>query len=477
MGFGGDGHPRRYWNAGPGAADLPLLVKSGVMGTGEIRRDRDGMWSEFYESVAQRLAPTSRGLSRDVIGKLQIVLLTMFAGYLVAAVYYYWQAVYLGNKYPLNTFLCVPEARFSDYDNMILMCRNLDPYHDHSRSGYPPLANLFYYLFSVLPEGRGFALYIAVPILFMMGTTYRHLSGLPVFYGIAASFALFVCSFPVLFAIDRGNLELWMMLASGVFLLLYDAPGSLARDLSCFALAAAIALKIYPFLFLLILLKDRRFTDFLKVLVLTGILTFLAASSFRFGALGAIADFRGMIAETDSLVKGTIVYARNNVGIYYAVVIVLKKLGFDDATEAFSSLYWIVAAAIMLIYGSIIASSRLRLWSCAACLTILMCLTPTLSNDYRMVQLLVPILLMLGSETPRTLPYRAICIIYALLLVPKNYWLLFPTYSPGDVGIASVINPALLFILLNLILFAERSQPAIRLTPLPRADGALGAVL
>lgn len=58
---------------------------------------------------------------------------------------------------------------------------------------------------------------------------------------------------------------------------------------------------------------------------------------------------------------------------------------------------------------------------------------------------------------------------FAFLLIPKNYWLLFPDSPPGDVGIASVVNPILLFALLNLILFAERepgvSRPGRRLLP------------
>lgn len=48
----------------------------------------------IYDRFLPQLVPTRLAVPADIVGKLRVLILTMFAGYLVAAVYYYWQAVY-----------------------------------------------------------------------------------------------------------------------------------------------------------------------------------------------------------------------------------------------------------------------------------------------------------------------------------------------------------------------------------------------
>ena len=386
--------------------------------------------------------------------KIEIILAVMTVGYIIAAIYYYWQAVYLARGYPHNTFLCVPWERFTDYDNMILMCRNLNPYHDHSRSSYPPLGSLYYYPFSKLSIQTGFAVFVAIPVLFLVLIIAWVLKSTPRFYRWATIVAL-LFSYPFLFAVDRGNSELWIMMSLGVFFLLYSSPKPWLRDVSGLALAIAIAFKFYPAPLLLISFKDRRYLDCAKTVLLAGLLTLFAAAFFQGGAAKALHDFREVLSATAEWAKDSVKHGANNLGVFYAVMIVLKKMNLESTSQVFMEKFWMLSLMLLGGYSLLIAKAQLSLWASATCLVILACLVPSISYDYRMVQLLVPLLLMLTVRTPCTAWHAVICILFGLLLVPKNYWLLFPEIPPGDVGIASVINPLLLFVLLNVILFSE----------------------
>lgn len=386
-------------------------------------------------------------------GKVKVALLVVLIGYGIAAVYYYWQAVYLGRGYPYNTFLSIPQDRFTDYDNMILMTQNLNPYHDHSRSGYPPFANLFFYMFSRLSLKEGLAVFILLPCVILLRVVYQHLWRLERSVRVLAALFLFLFSYPWLVAVDRGNLEMWIAMALALFFLNYESREPWRRDLACCGLAAAIAFKIYPLPLLLLPLKDRRFGDCAKVAGVALLLTLGAAGLFKGGPVLAIHDFQAMIAQTGDTVKNTIRYGVANVGLYYAGVIVLTKLSWSTAW--FGAHYWLFAVGFLVIYGTIIAFSRLSVWATGSSLVILACLVPSLSNDYRMAQLLIPFLLFLTSHTSAKRAYLIITALFALLLVPKNYLLLFPHVPPGDVGIASVINPIILIGLLNVILITE----------------------
>lgn len=385
------------------------------------------------------------------IKKLQVILFIMFVGFLIAGIYYYWQTVYLSRSYPYNTFLCVPWDRFTDYSNMVLMCADLNPYHTGSQSGYPPFGNFFFYLFSFLPVSFGFALFVTLPLFYLASTVFRLLQGLPTFFRFTASLA-FLFAYPVLFAFDRGNLDLWIMSALGLFLEFYESPSKRLRDLSVVGLAVAISLKIYPAPFLLLLLKERRYLDSFKVVVLIGFLTIFSASAFNGGAATAIVDFLRMLSTTGNEVKGRLLYASSNVGMFYAADIVFAKTALPAASDLLKGAYSIFSLCFLAFFLSLVAVSRLRAWASATCIAAVVCLVPSLSNDYRLLLLLMPLLMLINSRTPWNATHLAILCVFGLLLVPKNYLLLLPGVERGDIGISSILNPLLLIALLVLAL-------------------------
>jgi len=412
-------------------------------------------------SYIPQLSPRAPSSIENIWHKLSRILVVVAFGDLIAAVYYFWNSVYLGKPYPYNSFLSVPWDRFTDYDNMILMCRNLNPYQDFSRSGYPPFANLFYYCFSPFPIRIGYIVFLIPPVAFISWITFRELKGLPITKTLFVLFFISIFSYPFLYAFDRGNLELYLLIAVGTFLLFYESNDPILKNLSCIALAAAIGLKIYPAVFLLILFKDRRFREIVTVLLLCEVLTVGSACAFVGGAQNALLDLTEIIGETGRLLHDRLSFAHGNSGIFYGTVIVLKVFNLNSALEWFYQNYRLIASLLFIFYSAAILRARINLWESAVCVTCLFCLIPSLSNDYRTLQFTVPLLLFVTSATARNIRTSIASIVFGLLLVPRNYWILLPDVGPGDVGIGSVITPCLLLLLLNVVLFM--SSPRMNL--------------
>ena len=122
----------------------------------------------------------------SITNKLKLMLALVAVGYLGACFYCYLQGVYWGKPYPYNTFPHQPPwDRFMDYHNMILMCRNLNPYREGTRSGYPPFANIFFFPFTRLSTDTGFLIFVLVPIATALvgATALAHAgSGIPLFF-------------------------------------------------------------------------------------------------------------------------------------------------------------------------------------------------------------------------------------------------------------------------------------------------------
>jgi hypothetical protein len=216
----------------------------------------------------------------SVESKLKIMLTLVTAGYLAACIYCYLEGVYWGKPYPYNTFLYQPWDRFMDYHNMVGMCRNLDPYNEGTRSGYPPFANIFFFPFSRLSPDFGLLVFTLLPAATLALTSWHLLRSVPLFFRTGATVFLFLLSYPFLFAIDRGNLDLWIFVGVTIFLLNYGARSPFRRDIACSGLAFAISLKMYPITLLLLPAKDRRYLNCIKVGFLVAIISIASASFF-----------------------------------------------------------------------------------------------------------------------------------------------------------------------------------------------------
>ena len=219
-----------------------------------------------------------------------------------------------------STFLGIFHAQgdtlFSDFFRSVRDAATGSAVYSERRVIYPPLANALFWLISrVMPS-----VYLEAPAAQWSAWHFYPAAVLSVCLFLCLSLVLFVevlrrephsrflclllalflaASFPVLFLIERGNLVLLCLAALIVYSQNYGSESAVAREVGLFALAVATALKIYPLLFGLPLLGERRWRDAAHAAIYAFLL-FLIPSFF----------FGGPLFCAGWLVKNTL-YSRN----------------------------------------------------------------------------------------------------------------------------------------------------------------------
>jgi hypothetical protein len=84
---------------------------------------------------------------------IRTISIIVFCGIFFAIIRSYF-GDYLFHSYPKNTFLFIPEDRFADFYNMVLICSQNNPYFNAEpfASNYFPFANLVFYILSLMKQ-------------------------------------------------------------------------------------------------------------------------------------------------------------------------------------------------------------------------------------------------------------------------------------------------------------------------------------
>jgi hypothetical protein len=116
-------------------------------------------------------------------------------------------------------------------------------------------------------------LFFAITITLILLLLWR-MSG---FHGKDLLFFLVACALDgsVLYAFGRANVILLAFLFVLIFFWLKDSPNKLLRELSYLALGCASAIKVYPAMFALIFIRERRFLDLLRTALYSAVLVFV----------------------------------------------------------------------------------------------------------------------------------------------------------------------------------------------------------
>lgn len=219
---------------------------------------------------------------------------------------------------------------FMDFFNSLCDASTKDVYSERGVI-YPPLASILFYLFSkmVPPEYAAFdfesgkrhrfysqgssqllfLIFVIVFVILLAILLYSILQRkLTNIQAIAVSFFL-VFSFPTIYCIQRGNITLIALVLSLFFVFFRKSENKVIKELSFIALAIAAGLKIFPALFGLLLLTDKKYKEAIRLAVY-GIIAFFLPFAF-YGGFAGLTDllnnifrFSGMSTQSYS-VQGT----------------------------------------------------------------------------------------------------------------------------------------------------------------------------
>lgn len=376
-------------------------------------------------------------------------------GFFTAVAFHYINAFYGSKVYPENTFLCYGLGQqFKDFYDTLLIDQFLDPYYSSVYRGeYFPFSYVFFYPLTWLDKNLSLTIYY---LTFFIGYIYflkrycwlkngksidnqgvaRVYAGSHIWYNLLHLGILGFLTYPLLFAFERGNIEIFLFLLLIGFISCYQR-GYLRT--SYLFLSVATAFKLYPIVFCVLLWSDRRYKETFIVISLVLLLELLSMLLFQHSLKENWQTFKlimhGMsnhcTLEKDKCVQ----YSVSLWGLIktaYAFfapekILTLKKLHFYFySTVLFSA----------LIAGYVIFIEKL-FWKKVALLTFCMLLFPVVSYDYKLLHLYLPLFLFLQCKPARyDLLYAT---FFVLMFIPKNY----ASISEGHIGLESVSGPLL----------------------------------
>lgn len=401
----------------------------------------------FLASMIYRLQKKQKGTEVHFLASVILLAFVFFAFKSYAFSYY------LNAGYPLSTFLFRPEDRFNDFFNLINICKDNNPYMTNYffQSNYFPLANTFFWLVSKI--GTGFPVFLGYILIFVFFYFLFLRKVIVKDQSIGAVISLVIIgllNYPFLMNIDRGNLEAWMFMFLLAFFYFYDHGKTY---LAIFFLALTIAMKLFPAVFLILLLKDKRYKEILITVFIACLATFLSLLSFRGGLGSNITAMFDSFHTFNSLTSFE--GLQHNLSLFGFIkvwVIIGQKFsggGVDPAfvKEAVPFLYYSIGVfmAFFILVDYILIKKHER-WKDVMCLTIIMILFPNVSFDYRLIYLFIPLGYFLSRKI-RTQHDSFFLLLFSFLLIPQSYLYIF-----NDISVATLIYPAIMMIFMVLIL-------------------------
>lgn len=214
---------------------------------------------------------------------------------------------------------------------------------------------------------------------------------------------------PMLFLFERGNLMFITLGALLIFFSQIDSDKRFLRTIACISLAFASAMKLYPAVFTLLLVRKRRWHDVLLVVIVG--LALLLMPFAVFNGIGSIMSFIDGVRDSAQVELGLgCNYSLNNC-IRIAIALVL---GSNTQGNVFFSF----AALLITLCAYVVAKDD---WERTLALGIMCIWVPPFSYTYTLLILLPSFVLLIKSWTGRSKYQLLQLIILLALFVP------FPT--------------------------------------------------
>lgn len=297
-----------------------------------------------------------------------------------------------------NVYFYDPYDTFMDFYNSVI--HNRDPYTQTPLSIYPPLMYVIYLIIRhfipiELVDAGSFALRdsqigLMTYFIYSMILIYVFSWLLDWFYEGSKNkrkliLGCFLLSYPFVFCFERGNAIFIAFIFTLVFFLGYKSKRNVIRYVSYFALAIAAAIKIYPAIYGVLLLKKGKWKDVI-ICVVIGITVFFAPFLLLAGESRKIMTWINNILFTNGL------FGEFGYGIRHNIVAMFEALGiFMD-----SNLIYVGRIVLALMVISVIwiffKNKQMDEWKRVMLLTLLMIFIPGMSYSYVLIFLTIPIL-------------------------------------------------------------------------------------
>ncbi len=297
---------------------------------------------------------------------------------------------------------------------------------------YPPLVNLFYFFLSrLLPAGTtdnidfpgryivrngqlpllSYVLFTVAVVLFTVKVIEKYVarSSLPRSKALLAYTIVF--SYPSVYCIERGNITMLAAVLTLVFVMYRDSEKRYLRELSFIALAVAASIKIYPAVFGLLLIFDKKYKDAARLAVYGAVL--FIVPFFFYDGFTSIYQFVKKILDFSD--KKAVFFGVGQVSVKN--IAALLGLVFDFTGDTVRRVGGTLFPLTQFLALFAAATVPLK-WQKAAALTYFMINFAAVSQAYSVLFLVVPFLMLLSGGEPLRRIDRVYLVVFALFFVP-----------------------------------------------------------
>ncbi len=403
---------------------------------------------------------SSNKLTRE--NKLIILAIFMASAFLICLAINFYRGYYQGKPYPYNSFLFDPYYRFSDFYTVLDETQGMNPYGKFISGQYPFLLVLGSF-FSFIKLEVSIVVYFLSFIIVYFIISYHFLRIENKLISLLLCFAITTLSYPFFFAIDRGNFEIFVFVFLLIFVFLYQKQRYWSAAI---ILGFAAALKIYPLIFVILFLKDKKFKEvIISMFVMIG-LTLFSLAMFEGGFITNLKylwnfsniNNNWLFISFTSLDEGT--YVQRGVSLLTLIKVVFHQLQIpvsEILSQKFILIYlvFVSMATLLIVYYVIWIENTL--WKNLALLTVCMLVLPTLSADYKLLHMYLPLFIFINAKDKTRLDLLFI-FLFGIILIPKNYYFLQNVFSDAkvhhDISLAVPINIIVLLLMVVSIIIS-----------------------
>ena len=279
--------------------------------------------------------------------------------------------------------------------------------------------------------------------------------------GEKGAMALFcLLSAPFMFLIDRGNILILSLVFAMLFVAYYDHKSRLVRELALVCLAFSISIKIYPVVFAVLLLNERKYKELIRAAIYTLIVFFLPFVFFG-GADGAIQFVKNLTSTSSNGSLGI----NRQLSFQKLPIWIGRLFGSRAAIWATLGRVVLIVFSALGAFGAIVSKSRWKACAICACMIVGV---PSMSSRYTLTFFIIPIILLLMEECEnKGLSYVCLVIMSGILFVkPIQIW----AWSEANRYFGYKID-SVLYVLLFIILCVDAIIQFVKRVRKNEADG------
>lgn len=249
---------------------------------------------------------------------------------------------------------------------------------------------------------------------------------------------LMIISYPVLFCLERGNMLILSVIFAMFFMFFKDSENPLIRELSYISLACSAGIKIYPALFGLILIAEKKYKDAVRLMIygiiimVFPIVFFLdefktQPASIDFGIFPLLRANAIVTSEESSsffvkLIKNLFTFATTKKSRLNLSSVSIQNIVFMLASSNAQTAAKIVCGITEVIALFCLFKTK-ETWKRYFLLTYLILNVPSASNSYALSFLIIPFTTFMFATKKYDKTDYIHLVLFALIFTPlPTYW-------------------------------------------------------